>query len=139
SSASSSRWAAAGTAAIVFAMRVLTMLVAYAVARSIVRPLRRLRGAALEAADSGLPALVSRIQEDGPAVVRNVGDAVTPEGSDEIGQLASAFNEVHATALRVAGQQALLRQNLDTIVVNLSRRTQSLIDRQLSEIEDLES
>src|SRR5690606_34323450 len=47
-------------------------------------------------------------------------------------------NEVHATALRVAGQQALLRQNLDTIVVNLSRRTQSLVDRQLGEIEGLE-
>ncbi|HSK90940.1 MAG TPA: nitrate- and nitrite sensing domain-containing protein, partial [Euzebyales bacterium] len=137
--ASSARWAAIATAAVVLAMMVLTVLVAYAVARSIVRPLRRLRGAALEAADTGLPALVSRIQEDGPAVVRNVGDAVTPEGADEIGQLASAFNEVHATALRVAGQQALLRQNLDTIVVNLSRRTQSLIDRQLGEIEDLES
>jgi signal transduction histidine kinase len=93
----------------------------------------------LEAADTGLPALVSRIQEDGPAVVRRIGDAVTPEGTDEIGQVASAFNEVHATAVRVAGEQALLRQNLDTIVVNLSRRTQSLVDRQLGEIEDLES
>src|SRR5690606_23532928 len=139
SAASASRWTAGITAAVLLAVFALTVWLAYAVARSIVRPLRRLRGAALEAADSGLPALVSRIQEDGPAVVRNVGDAVTPEGSDEIGQLASAFNEVHATALRVAGQQALLRQNLDTIVVNLSRRTQSLIDRQLSEIEDLES
>ena len=137
--ASSARLAAAGAAAMVVAMLVLTIMVAFAVARSIVRPLRRLRGAALEAADTGLPRLVSRIQEDGPAAVRNLGDAVTPEGTDEIGQLASAFNEVHATAIRVAGEQALLRQNLDTIVVNLSRRTQSLIDRQLGEIEDLES
>jgi hypothetical protein len=38
----------------------------------------------------------------------------------------------------VAGEQALLRQNLDTIVVNLSRRTQTLVDRQLSEIDNLE-
>jgi signal transduction histidine kinase len=137
--ASSARLAAIGTAAIVLAMLVLTISVAYAVARSIVRPLRRLRGAALEVADTGLPRLVARIQDDGPAAVRNIGDAVTPEGTDEIGQVASAFNEVHATAIRVAGEQALLRQNLDTIVVNLSRRTQSLIDRQLGEIEDLES
>ncbi len=53
--------------------------------------------------------------------------------------MATAFNAVHSTAVRVAGEQALLRQNLDTIVVNLSRRTQSLVDRQLGEIEDLEA
>ena len=127
------------TALAVLVVLALTILLAYAVARSIIRPLRRLRSAALYAADSGLPALVSRIQEDGPAVVRQVGNAVVPEGKDEIGQVASAFNDVHSTAIRVAGEQALLRQNLDTIVVNLSRRTQGLVDRQLGEIEDLES
>ncbi|HEX6197923.1 MAG TPA: nitrate- and nitrite sensing domain-containing protein [Jiangellaceae bacterium] len=127
------------TALAVVVVLALTIVLAYAVARSIIRPLRRLRSAALYAADSGLPALVSRIQEDGPAVVRQVGQAVTPEGRDEIGQVASAFNDVHSTAVRVAGEQALLRQNLDTIVVNLSRRTQGLVDRQLGEIEDLES
>lgn len=138
--AGTARVTAIGTAAVVLLVLVATVAVAYAVARSIVRPLRRLRSAALDAAgDSGLATLVSRIQADGPAVVRSMGDAVTPEGSDEIGQVASAFNEVHATAVRVAGEQALLRQNLDTIVVNLSRRTQSLVDRQLGEIETLES
>ena len=139
SAASSARTAALITAGVLVGILALTIWLAYAVARSIVRPLRRLRSAALVAADTGLPTLVSRIQEDGPAVVRRIGDAVTPEGTDEIGQVASAFNEVHATAVRVAGEQALLRQNLDTIVVNLSRRTQSLVDRQLGEIEDLES
>ncbi|MFW6203425.1 MAG: nitrate- and nitrite sensing domain-containing protein, partial [Actinomycetota bacterium] len=140
SAAGSAQLTAIFTAAVVLLVLVATVAVAYAVARSIVRPLRRLRSAALDAAgESGLATLVSRIQADGPAVVRSIGDAVTPEGSDEIGQVASAFNEVHATAVRVAGEQALLRQNLDTIVVNLSRRTQSLVDRQLGEIESLES
>ncbi|MBD0292467.1 MAG: nitrate- and nitrite sensing domain-containing protein [Jiangellaceae bacterium] len=127
------------TALVVLVVLAATVALAAAVARSITRPLRRLRRAALETADIALPALVSRIQSDGPAVVRNVGDALTPEGKDEIGQVATAFNDVHATAVRVAGEQALLRQNLDTIVVNLSRRTQSLVDRQLGEIEELES
>jgi len=130
---------AAVTALAVLLVLAMTVVLAYAVARSIIRPLRRLRSAALHAADTGLPALVARIQEDGPAVVRQVGNAVKPEGRDEIGQVASAFNDVHSTAIRVAGEQALLRQNLDTIVVNLSRRTQGLVDRQLGEIEDLES
>jgi len=130
---------AAATAAAIIVLLALTVALAAAVARSIIRPLRRLRGAAQEAADTGLPALVSRIHSDGPAVIRNVGDAVRPEGRDEIGEVATAFNAVHSTAVRVAGEQALLRQNLDTIVVNLSRRTQSLVDRQLGEIEDLEA
>lgn len=116
-----------------------TVALAVVVARSIVGPLRRLRSAALETADTGLPSLVERIQADGPRAVRDRGDAVDPEGRDEIGQVATAFNEVHATAVRVASEQALLRQNLDTIVVNLSRRTQTLVDRQLGEIEGLES
>jgi len=139
SAATRAQIVAAATAAAIVVLLGLTVAMAAAVARSIIRPLRRLRGAAQEAADTGLPALVSRIQSDGPAVIRNVGAAVKPEGRDEIGEVATAFNAVHSTAVRVAGEQALLRQNLDTIVVNLSRRTQSLVDRQLGEIEDLEA
>jgi len=138
STATRSQIAAGATAVGILVVLAATVALAAAVARSIIGPLRRLRGAALQTADTELPALVSRIQSDGPAVIRNVGDAVKPEGRDEIGQVANAFNEVHSTAVRVTGEQALLRQNLDTIVVNLSRRTQSLVDRQLGEIEDLE-
>ena len=137
--ADQARLAAILTAALGLGVLAATVLLAAAVARSINGPLRRLRRAALETADIELPALVTRIHNDGPAVVRNVGNAVTPEGADEIGQVASAFNDVYSTAVRVAGDQALLRQNLDTIVVNLSRRTQSLVDRQLGEIEGLEA
>ncbi|MGH8775590.1 MAG: sensor histidine kinase, partial [Jiangellaceae bacterium] len=138
STATRAQIVAAATAAAIVVVLAATVAMAAAVARSIIRPLRRLRGAALEA-DIGLPALVSRIHSDGPAVIRNLGDAVRPEGADEIGEVATAFNAVHSTAVRVAGEQALLRQNLDTIVVNLSRRTQGLVDRQLGEIEDLEA
>ena len=138
SAASRAQFVTALAAALVLAILVATVIMTAAVARSITGPLRRLRRSALETADIELPALVSRIHSDGPAVVRNVGDAVPPEGTDEIGQVASAFNDVYSTAIRVAGEQALLRQNLDTIVVNLSRRTQSLVDRQLGEIDNLE-
>lgn len=135
----SARWRALISALAVLAVLAVTVALTYVVARSIVGPLRRLRAAALDAAKHELPALVDRIHRDGPAAARNVTDAVQPEGRDEIGQVATAFNNVHSTAVSVAGQQALLRQNLDTIVVNLSRRTQSLVDRQLGEIEGLEA
>lgn len=116
----------------------LTVYLTIVVARSIIGPLRRLRASALETAQTHLPALVDRVQRDGPAAARDTEQAVRAEGRDEIGQVATAFNDVHSTAVTVAAEQALLRQNLDTIVVNLSRRTQSLVDRQLGEIEGLE-
>jgi signal transduction histidine kinase len=134
----SSRVTALLSALAVLAVLALTIYLAIVVARSIIGPLRRLRASALETAQTQLPALVDRVHKDGPAVARNLPDAVQAEGRDEIGQVATAFNDVHSTAVRVAAEQALLRQNLDTIVVNLSRRTQSLVDRQLGEIEGLE-
>ncbi|WP_158564095.1 sensor histidine kinase [Jiangella anatolica] len=134
----SSRVTALFSALAVLAVLGLTVYLAIVVARSIIGPLRRLRASALETAQTQLPALVERVHKDGPVVARNLPDAVQAEGRDEIGQVATAFNDVHSTAVRVAAEQALLRQNLDTIVVNLSRRTQSLVDRQLGEIEGLE-
>ena len=137
---STQAWIRAGiSAAAVLVVLALTFAMATYVARSIVGPLSRLREAALDTAARGLPGLVDRIRQDGPAVARHTRLAVTPEGKDEIGQVANAFNDVQKTAVEVASDQALLRQNLDTIVVNLSCRTQSLVDRQLGEIEGLES
>ncbi|HEY3608643.1 MAG TPA: ATP-binding protein, partial [Pseudonocardiaceae bacterium] len=57
---------------------------------------------------------------------------------DEIGQLARAFDAVHAEALRLAVEQASLRANYSELFVNLSRRSQSLVQRQLRLIEQLE-
>jgi signal transduction histidine kinase len=109
-----------------------------AVAGSIVRPLRNLHTTALRIAKKDLPDLVNRVHEEGPKALRDADSGVRPEGNDEIGAVATAFNDVYNTAVRLTGEQALLRQNLDTIVENLSRRTQTLIDRQLREIEHLE-
>ena len=94
--AGQARLAAILTGALALALLAATVVLALAVARSINGPLRRLRRAALETADVELPALVSRIHNDGPPVVRNVGNAVEPEGADEIGQVANAFNDVYS-------------------------------------------
>jgi Histidine kinase-, DNA gyrase B-, and HSP90-like ATPase len=58
---------------------------------------------------------------------------------EEIGQVARAFDEVHSQAVRLATEQAQLRANVNDIFVNLSRRTQGLVERQLKLIDRLES
>ncbi|MFE2438596.1 ATP-binding protein, partial [Streptomyces sp. NPDC059409] len=59
--------------------------------------------------------------------------------TDEIGEVARAFDQVHREAVRLASEQALLRGNINAIFTNLSRRNQSLIEGQLSLITDLEN
>ena len=58
---------------------------------------------------------------------------------DEVGQVARAFDAVHGQALRLAADQAALQSNVSSMFVNLSRRSQALVERQLQLIEQLES
>jgi signal transduction histidine kinase len=58
--------------------------------------------------------------------------------TDEIGEVARAFDQVHREAVRLAAHEARLRGNLSAMFVNLSRRSQMLVERQLGIIESLE-
>jgi signal transduction histidine kinase len=108
------------------------------VAQSLVRPLRRLRGGALDVAGSRLPDLVRRLREPGVEQTAFEVEPIEVDSTDEIGEVARAFDEVHREAVRLASNEALLRGNFNAMFVNLSRRSQSLIERQLKLIEDLE-
>ncbi|MEW2354805.1 nitrate- and nitrite sensing domain-containing protein [Spirillospora sp. NPDC029432] len=109
-----------------------------AVARSLVRPLRRLQVGALEVAGTRLPGLVDRLRDPEAAAEGIEVEPIDVDSSDEIGQVARAFDEVHREAVRLAADEAVLRGNINAMFVNLSRRSQSLIERQLKLIEDLE-
>ena len=65
-------------------------------------------------------------------------DPVSVFSREEIGQLARSFDLVHGQAVRMAVDQAVLRDNVNAIFVNLSRRSQALVERQLSELDRLE-
>jgi anti-sigma regulatory factor (Ser/Thr protein kinase) len=57
---------------------------------------------------------------------------------DEVGQVARAFDAVQRQALKLATEQAGLRAKYSSVFVNLSRRSQSLVQRQLQLLERLE-
>ncbi|MEV5838378.1 ATP-binding protein [Nocardia sp. NPDC052112] len=120
---------------IVIGMLLAGLALALAVARTLVVPVRRLRRDALEVAHVKLP--------DELAVVRSGGATpeITPVGvhtTDEVGQLARAVDEIHEQALNLAADQARLRLQIGNMFETLSRRSQSLVEQQLSLIEDLE-
>ncbi len=117
---------------------VIALLLTTLVGRSLVRPLRRLRIGALEVAGVRLPEAVRRMSEtDGESVSLDV-QPIDVDSSDEIGQVARAFDQVHREALRLAATEAALRGNVNAMFVNLSRRSQSLVERQIKLIDELE-
>jgi signal transduction histidine kinase len=126
------------SAVIVFVVLLLALVVTVIVARSILRPLNRLRDAALDIARHGLPERVRALEDSDEAGDLSV-SPIYVGSHDEIAEVAHAFDAVHAEAVRLAGEQTQMRANVNKMFVNLSRRSQSLVERQLRLIDELES
>src|SRR5215218_3515826 len=121
--------------ALILGVALLALLL---VARSMAQPLQRLRAGAIEIAQHRLPDAVQRLRttERGDLDVQ-----VEPLGirsKDEIGQVAQAVDDIQQVAVRLATEQAGLRRSIGDMFTNLARRSQTLIDRQLELIDDLE-
>jgi signal transduction histidine kinase len=131
------------TSAIIFGLAVALLLGIALVAttiigRSMVGPLRRLRNGALEVAGTRLPETVRRMSETGGEDISPEVAPIDVDSSDEIGEVARAFDQVHKEAVRLAANEAALRGNVNAMFVNLSRRSQSLVERQIRLITKLE-
>jgi signal transduction histidine kinase len=123
---------------VVLALFLLALFFTMVVARSMVRPLRRLRAGALEVAGMRLPETVRRMSEGEGAGAPLEVEPIEVDSTDEIGEVARAFDQVHREAVRLASNEAALRGNVNAMFVNLSRRSQSLVERQIRLIDDLE-
>lgn len=117
----------------------LALLLAAAVTRSITGSLNRLTRAARTISSEQLPRLVDSLQD--PDVEWTFQPTrIDVSSEDEFGELAAAFNAVEQTAIDVATEQsATLRKGIGEIFVNLARRNQSLLDRQIEFIDRLEA
>lgn len=113
-----------------------SLFLALIVARGIVNPLRRLTRAAEKVRDD-LPRLVEQVATPGAAPDIEL-ERIPVESRDEIGKLASAFNSVNETTVTVAQEQAALRGSIAEMFVNVARRDQVLLNRQLTFITQLE-
>ena len=137
-SAVNSAWIGGAVVLAALAAAIALMLI---VARLMLRPLRVLRKTALDVAYTRLPETVQKILDD-PDPVGASKKAIEPmpvNTRDEIGEVARSFDVVHEQAVKMAAEQALLRENVNGIFVNLSRRSQRLVERQLGVIDRLEA
>ncbi|MCU7727072.1 nitrate- and nitrite sensing domain-containing protein [Actinoplanes sp. KI2] len=109
---------------------VVSLVIAVHIGGSVVRRLFLLRTAATDLARQRLPDLVrrlragERIDVDGEAVRLRLGD-------DEIAEVGAALTDVHLSAVESAAAEAAVRYDLNRVLVNIARRNQTLLDRQI--------
>ncbi|MBQ1049757.1 nitrate- and nitrite sensing domain-containing protein [Micromonospora sp. C51] len=123
---------------VIITVLLVAVLISVLIGRSLARSIRLLRSQALRIAQIELPEALARLRsvsggvppiDVSPAVVRSL---------DEIGELAEAFVAVHRSAVGVAVEQANMRRNVNAMFINLARRSQVLVERQLELLDDLE-
>jgi signal transduction histidine kinase len=133
--AAAKRTEAIRDSAIVGVALLIALLLVSLAARSLIRPLRKLRDGALKVAHEDLARELERVRAGGaPGPVR----PLPVHSSEEIGQVAHAVDELHEQAVLLAGEQVNLQMQVDDMFETLSRRNRSLVDQQLTLIDGLE-
>ncbi|MBM7490514.1 signal transduction histidine kinase [Micromonospora luteifusca] len=129
------RLAAAGVLGLVAV--VVSVLVALRVGRTLVRRLSGVRTAALDLAEHRLPDVVTRLRRGEQVDVAREAPPLE-YGHDEIGEVGRAFTEVQRTAVQAAVDEVTLRRGLNEVFLNIARRSQSLVHRQLHLLDRME-
>ncbi|MEH0581313.1 nitrate- and nitrite sensing domain-containing protein [Streptomyces sp. B21-108] len=129
---------AAGAAVLLgLAAVVASLVISVRIGRGLVVELVSLRNSALEIARRKLPEAMRKLRAGEEIDVR----AEAPPGppsEDETGQVAEALSTVHRAALRAAVERAELASGISGVFVNLARRSQVLVHRQLSLLDSME-
>ena len=107
-------------------------------ARSVLHPLNRLRAGAVKMSGAELPGAARRVTEDSGEGGPPDSETIGIDSSDEIGEVARAFDQMHREMLRLSTSETAARGSLDAMCVNLSQRSQSLAERQMRLIQRLE-
>jgi signal transduction histidine kinase len=116
----------------------LALWLAVAAAGSVLRPIRKLRAGALELDEVRLPDEIRRVSENNGQGTPSDIEPIAVDSADEIGEVGRAFNHMRTEMLRLAANESAIRGRLDAMFVNLSHRSQSLVERQIRLIEHLE-
>ena len=115
----------------------LTILVTVLVGRSIIRRLGGLERSARTLAEDQLPDVIARLRRGEKVDVAAEAPPLRT-GGDEIGRVGQAFELVRQTAIRSAVEESKLRQGLNDVFRSLARRSQSLLHRQLTLLDQME-
>ncbi|MEE1832597.1 nitrate- and nitrite sensing domain-containing protein [Streptomyces sp. SP17KL33] len=113
------------------------VVISWRITRSLSRRLTGLRTATLSLAEHRLPDVVARLDR-GEKV--DVDEAAAPldYGTDELGQVAKAFNAAQRTAVHTAVELADTRRGFQRVILGIARQSQNLVNLQLTKLDQLE-
>ncbi|MGP2442308.1 nitrate- and nitrite sensing domain-containing protein [Streptomyces sp. JW3] len=125
----------AGTLGVVAVL--FSVFLSVRIGRGLIRDLKQLRAEAHEASDVRLPSVMRRL---------SAGEQVDVETEvphleydrNEIGEVGQALNTLQRAAVEAAVKQAELRSGVSEVFVNLARRSQVLLHKQLTLLDTME-
>ncbi|GLW07639.1 hypothetical protein Misp01_27690 [Microtetraspora sp. NBRC 13810] len=117
---------------------VLSIWASYRFGRSLVNELKRLQDSAVELAEVRLPKLVERLRKGEHVNPAAEAPELEPARTAEVGRVVEAFSAVRRTAVEAAVGQAVLRKGVGQVFLNLARRNQTLLHRQLTLLDTME-
>ncbi len=114
-----------------------SLVISVRIGRGLVVELVSLRNSALEIARRKLPDAMDRLRA-GEEIDIGTEAPRRPPADDEIGQVGEALDTVHRAAVGAAVERAELASGVSGIFVNLARRSQVLVHRQLNLLDAME-
>ncbi|MEV4169175.1 nitrate- and nitrite sensing domain-containing protein [Nonomuraea sp. NPDC049709] len=117
---------------------VVSVALSYRFGRSLVDELKRLQGSAVELAEERLPRLVERLRRGDDVDPATEAPGLDRADTAEVDRVVDAFAAVRRTAVEAAVGQAALRKGVGQVFLNLARRNQALLHRQLALLDTME-
>lgn len=122
------------------ALALVAGALALAMTTSISRRIKTVSRAAREVSSTALPALVDALHDPRGTSTLPAMTPIDTRGHDEVAELAASFNALQVTLGEVATEQLeVLHRGVSELFVTMARRNRSLVDRQLSLLDELES
>lgn len=115
----------------------LVTVVAFRGAADLITRLKKLRRRTLDLADRELPALLDNIRT-GVRIDQRADISRLDFGTDEIGQVAQAFDKAAHVAIAAAVAEAETKQGVRAVFLNIAHRSQTMVHRQLEELDQIE-
>ncbi|GII76326.1 hypothetical protein Sru01_13080 [Sphaerisporangium rufum] len=117
----------------------LAVVLSVRLGRRLAEDLAGLRSAALDLADVRLPRVVARLRASEDVDVESEAPPIPVTSTTlEVKDVAQAFSTVRRTAIEAAVGQAELRKGINLVFRNLARRNQSLLHRQLTQLDAMQ-
>jgi signal transduction histidine kinase len=116
---------------------ILSLVISVRIGRGLIVELVDLRNSALTLAGRELPRAIARLHAGKPVDLDDMAP-MRAHRDDEVGQVGAALVAVHRAAIKAAADRAEVLHGISGVYVNLARRSQALVHRQLALLDTME-